>query len=165
MLLPKGRNESGSDGRFVFMFTGLSGSSCQRFTCKKKKKQLKKIAAEPQLWALSLRDGGSSSRDPPPPPPHLPTHTHSHTLLSSVFFWLFFWMSLCSGRLRTGSVPRPALTKHLSEGGRKGSSSPSSPLVSPRLPSLRGNVGAESGPGVLEGWETLGGVGGGRIVL
>ena len=49
----------------------------------------------------------------------------------------------------SGSVPLPALTKHPSEGGRKA-------LQPPRLPSLRGNVGAESGPGILEGWESGG---------
>lgn len=63
-------------------------------------------------WALSLRNGGSGSRPP------------SHSIIQ-LFFFLdapVLWMLTDSG-----SVPLPALTKHLSEGGRK-AFQPSTPL-------------------------------------
>lgn len=49
----------------------------------------------------------------------------------------------------SSAVPFPGLTKRLSEGERKA-------FPAPCLPSLHGNVGAESGSSLLEGWENGG---------
>lgn len=49
----------------------------------------------------------------------------------------------------SNAVPLPGLTKRLSEGERKA-------FPAPCLPSLHGNVGAESGSSLLEGWENGG---------
>lgn len=52
----------------------------------------------------------------------------------------------CFTATDSNAVPLPGLTKLLSEGGRKA-------FPAPCLPSLHGNVGAESGSSLVEGWE------------
>lgn len=86
--------------------------------------------------------------------PLLPSLSLSpHSLLSLLLFGCPCECPRCNGCFTapsSGAVPLPGLTKRLSEGGRKA-------FPAPCLPSLHGNVGAESGSSFAGGMGKLGG--------
>lgn len=94
-------------------------------------------------WVMSLRTEGAVSELPLLNPPLSPLSIIPPLLRCPCE------CPRCNGCFTatdSNAVPLPGLTKLLSEGGRKA-------FPAPCLPSLHGNVGAESGSSLVEGWE------------